>query len=67
MITKPFFLTGKDGAIHDDNRKQPTKRPPEGGLFGSADGGLNSGYTERAAPPPIILPSRPKSNLCGAS
>src|SRR5580700_3156780 len=67
MITKPFFLTGKDAATHEVIRKQPAKRPPEGGLFGSADGVLKSGYMERATPPPITLPSRPKSNLCGAS
>jgi hypothetical protein len=28
---------------------------------------LKPGYMERATPPPIIVPSRPKSNLCGTT
>ena len=37
MITKPFFPMGKDGCNSRDYGNRQTKRPPEGGLFGSAD------------------------------
>ncbi len=59
MITKPFFSMRKDGRNSRRLWEPPNKRPPEGGLS-VALMELESGYVERAIPPPIIIPSLPQ-------